>query len=136
MKAKNSTAPSEQALASELGAAQAIWKAILAALEEKNGPIDLEWKPSKGAFGWMCLLKHKKRTLLYLTPEKKSIQVAIVLGERAVDLALASPLPQAIKTMLQEAKPYAEGRGIRFPLRSAADLAVVEDLVAIKTTPK
>ena len=136
MTAKNSKAPSERALASELGTAQDLWKAIIAALTGKYGPIDLEWKPSKGDFGWMCLLKYKKRTLLYLTPERNSIRVAVVLGERAVGVALASRLPKAIKTMLQEAKPYTEGRGIRFPVSSPADLPVVEELVAIKTTPE
>jgi hypothetical protein len=136
MKANRSKLSSEQALASELGVAQDIWKAIIAALAEKYGPIDLEWKSSTSDFGSMCLLKHKKRTLLYLTPEKNAVRVAIVLGERAVGVAMASRLPKAIKTMLQEAKPYAEGRGIRFPVSSAADLPVVEKLVAIKTTPE
>ena len=108
----------------------------MTALAGTYGPIDLEWKPSKSDFGSMCLLKHKKRTLLYLTPEKNSIRVAVVLGERAVAVALDSRLPKAVKTMLQEAKPYAEGRGIRFSVNGAADLAVVEKLVAIKVTAK
>jgi hypothetical protein len=136
MTAKKSIVPSERALAAELGAAQSRWNAIIAALTETYGPIDLEWKPSKSDFGSMCLLKQKKRTLLYLTPEKNSIRVAIVLGERAVAVALESRLPNAIKTMLQEAKPYAEGRGIRFSVSRAADLEVVENLVTIKIDPK
>src|SRR5579863_2652872 len=136
MTAKRSNAPSKRTLASELGEAQDLWEAIMTALAGTYGPIDLEWKPSKSDFGSMCLLKHKKRTLLYLTPEKNSIRVAVVLGERAVAVALDSRLPKAVKTMLQEAKPYAEGRGIRFSVNGAADLAVVEKLVAIKVTAK
>jgi hypothetical protein len=133
-KRSNSKIPSERSVTSELGTAQDLWRAIIAALTGKYDPIDLEWKPSKSDFGWMCLLKHKKRTLIYLTPEKNAVRAAIVLGERAVAAALSSRLPKAIKTMLQEAKPYAEGRGIRFPVNSAADLPVVEELVAIKMT--
>ncbi|MCX5971045.1 MAG: DUF3788 family protein [Coprothermobacterota bacterium] len=129
-------APSKEDLASELGAAEDIWNAIIALVTKKFGSIDQEWKPSKASFGQICLLRHKKRTLLYLTPDKEMVRVAIVLGERAVVLVLASELPEGIKTLIREARPYAEGRGIRFPVSSAADMLVVSDLVVIKTTPR
>ncbi len=132
MKAK---APSEQAVADELGAARSVWDAIVGGVVAKHGAVEREWKASKSDFGWMCLLKQKKRTLLYLTPEKGTVRVGIVLGERAVALALASGLPEGVKTLLREARPYAEGRGIRFPATSAADVATVLALVLFKTTP-
>jgi hypothetical protein len=84
----------------------------------------------------MCLLRHKKRTLLYLTPDKGQVLVAVVLGERAFELAMSASLPAAIKKMLAEAKPYAEGRGIRFPVDSVRGVPVVAKLVEIKTAPK
>jgi hypothetical protein len=62
--------------------------------------------------------------------------VAVVLGERAYELAMAASLPAAIKKMLSEAKPYAEGRGIRFPVDSVSGVPVVAKLVEIKTAPK
>ena len=84
----------------------------------------------------MCLLQHKKRTLLYLTPEKEKVRVAIILGERAYDLAMASSLPAPIKKMFSEARPYAEGRGIRFSVNSPRDISTIKTLVELKTTPK
>src|ERR1035437_6273949 len=128
--------PSDQDLSTELGPARDIWERVIASVVETVGAVEQEWKPSKASFGWMCLLKKKKRTLLYVTPEKDSVRVAIVLGEHAVGLALASGLPEDINTLIREARPYAEGRGIRLRLSSAEDLDVVRDLVAIKTTPK
>jgi len=120
----------------ELGSSLLFWDHIVASLSETHGSIEEEWKTSKSDFGWMCLLKHKKRTLVYLTPDKSEIRVAIVLGERAVGLALASRLPAEIKLLIEAARPYAEGRGIRFPVASVEDVATVIDLVAIKTSPK
>jgi hypothetical protein len=128
--------PADAELRAFLGKAGAVWSAIIRAVEEKFVPLDQEWKPSKLGFGRVCLLQHKKRTLLYLTPDKGQVLVAVVLGERAYQLAMASSLPAAIKTMLSEAKPYAEGRGIRFPVNSVSDVPVVATLVEIKTTPK
>lgn len=128
--------PTVKDVASELGPAQAVWDAISAALAERFKGLALEWKPSKSSFGWMCLAKHKKKTLLYMTPDKGKIQAAVVLGERAAGAALASGLPEAIKDMIRQARPYAEGRGIRFPVSSAADVDLVAELVAVKTAPK
>ena len=128
--------PTDAELRAVLGSADVLWSEIVNAVEALASPLDAEWKPSKTEFGRICLLRHKKRTLLYLTPEKEKIRVAIVLGERAYGLAMASSLPAAIKKMFSEAKPYAEGRGIRFVVSSASEVSTVKKLAEIKTTPK
>jgi hypothetical protein len=38
--------------------------------------------------------------------------------------------------LFSEARPYAEGRGIRFVVTSPSDVSTVRTLVEIKTTPK
>lgn len=128
--------PTDPELQAFLGSAGVLWSDILRAVEETISPIDMEWKPSKTEFGRICLLQHKKRTLLYLTPEREKVRIAIVLGERACGLALASSLPAAIKKMFAEAKPYAEGRGIRFFATSRSDVSTIKTLVEIKTAKK
>ena len=128
--------PTDAELRAALGSADVLWSGIVNAVEELASPLDTEWKPSTTEFGRMCLLQHKKRTLLYLTPEKEKITVAMVLGERAYGLAIASSLPAAIKKMFSEARAYAEGRGIRFVVNSASDISTVRKLAEIKTTPK
>ena len=130
-----SNAPSPQAIAKTLGAAQEVWDVLIDALREDHGVSSLEWKASKSEFGWMCQLKQKKRTAVYLTPEDGMVRVGIVLGERAVSRALASDLPDYIKTLIAEARPYAEGRGIRFSVHPAAALPIVTKLVAMKMSP-
>jgi hypothetical protein len=129
-----SQTPTDEALAAELGDAQQLWTRIVESISERFGPINQEWKPSKMTIGWMCLLQRKKRTLVYLTPEKEEIRAAIVLGEKAVALALASALPERIKALIREARPYAEGRGIRFPVRSVTDVRTLNKLITIKLT--
>jgi len=127
--------PSYAELSAHLGDALPIWQALVVAVGEQVGPIDLLWKPSKQDFGRVCLLKKKKRTLLYLFPEPRAVQVAVVLGERALGLALDADLPDAITTALREARHYVEGTGIRFQVQGDADVATVRALVAIKTMP-
>jgi hypothetical protein len=126
--------PSEAELAAALGSALPLWKATVHMVEESCSPLNQAWKPSKAAFGKICLLQFKKRTLLYLTPDQDGVLIAIVLGERAYQLAMTSTLPEVIKNLLLAAKPYAEGRGIRFPIRLAKELPTVARLLEIKTT--
>jgi hypothetical protein len=128
--------PTSAELKAVLGSADALWSGIVRVVEDLVSPLNSEWKPSKTEFGRICLLQHKKRTLLYLTPEKERVRVAIILGERAYGLALASSLPAAIKKMFSEARPYAEGRGIRFSVSSPSDISTIKTLVELKTTPK
>jgi hypothetical protein len=109
-------APTLDELKGTLGTAFPIWSGIVAGVEAAARPLEQTWKTSKVEFGRICLLQHHKRTLLYVTPEREKVTVAIVLGERAYRLVMESSLPDRIKKILSEARPYAEGRGIRFPV--------------------
>jgi hypothetical protein len=128
--------PTQNELKGTLGAAYPLWSRLVADVEAKARPLEQIWKTSKAEFGRVCLLQHHKRTLLYITPDKKKVTVAIVLGERAYGLAMESALPDGMKKMLSEARPYAEGRGIRFSVSSTSELSVVAELVDIKLKPK
>lgn len=128
--------PSLSQLEARLGNAIGLWTEVVDSVSENFGSIDQVWKPSKSDFGKICLLNQKKRTLLYMTPEDGLVRVAIVLGERAVGIALESDLSKEIKDLIREARQYAEGRGIRFDVRSAADVSSVVELIRIKTIPK
>jgi hypothetical protein len=132
-----STTRSPDDLAAELGPdAAVVWGEIIDGVARTAGGVSQEWKRSKSGFGWMCLLRRRNRTLLYLTPAQGRIRVAVVLGERAAALALESGLPEWLKELVREARPYAEGRGIRFRVESPADVALVRELVALKLAPK
>jgi hypothetical protein len=128
--------PTDPELKAVLCSASVLWSDIVHAVENTISPLDTEWKPCKTEFGRMCLLQHKNRTLLYLTPDKEKVWIAIVLGQRAYGLAMASSIPAAIKKLFSEAKPYAEGRGIRFSVSSLSDVSTIKKLVEIKITPK
>ena len=131
---RQETAPGADELSATLGAAEAIWNSIIQAAAAAHPSLETEWRPSKSEFGLMCLLRQKKRTLLYMTPEPKRILIGIVLGERAVEAALASALPDDLKTLFREARPYAEGRGIRFPVTKKREIETVMELLRMKTS--
>jgi hypothetical protein len=133
---KANDAPTETELKKCLGSAYELWGLVQQTTEQHLAPINLLWKPAKIPFGRVGCLQHKGRTLLYLIPSPGKLEVSIVLGERAVGLALESPLPAAIKKLIREARPYVEGRGIRFEATQPSDGPIIAQLLACKTAKK
>jgi hypothetical protein len=131
---KTSTLPGPAAgeLRAALGSTQPLWEGLLAHLEAAFPPVTREWQRSGKTGGWYLRLRRKDRTLLYLLLRDGYFLTAFVLGEKATAAVRASGLPAAVITALNEARPYAEGRGIRLETRTAADLATMKALAAIK----
>jgi hypothetical protein len=121
--------PTTAELHAALGRSTSAWPQIVSGLEEVYGPLTLEWHPSDLAFGRLCLVRHQDRILLYLIPMAGQLLVGVILGGYAYHLAMGSSLRPAIKQMLADTKPNGEGRGIRFVVKTEADIAEVLTLV-------
>ena len=126
--------PDEDMLAHMLGQSKGLWDAILAYLAEEYPGVQNKWGFPGAKYGWSLRPKLKKRTILYLTPHRGSFSVALVLGERAVAAAEESTLGPDILEAIRNAKPYVEGRGIRFEVNGRDDVETVKKLVEIKMT--
>jgi hypothetical protein len=115
-----------------LGRSARAWKQLVAGVARRHAPIEAVWNFAGAKFGWSLRLRRNDRVLLYLIPQGGHFLVGVVLGEKAVKGARESGLPSAVLELIDAARPYAEGRGIRIPVSRAADLDVVLDLVALK----
>jgi hypothetical protein len=119
-------------LAARLGATKPLWDTLVAHAEATYPPVTREWKSAAKTVGWYLRLVRKKRTILYLLPNDGFFLTAFVFGEKATAAVHASDVPPVVKTTLAEARAYAEGRGIRLETKTAADLATMKTLAAIK----
>jgi len=77
-------------------------------------------------------LKHKKRAVLYMTPCEGYFLASFALGEKAVQAAHDSNLPASVVQLIDGAKKYAEGRGVRLKVTSTRDVRYIEKLAIIK----
>lgn len=120
--------PSEAALRERLGPAHAAWRTLLASLPG----VEQEWKLYSAKAGWVLKLKEGDRTLLYAHPQDGEFRVIVVLGERAVQAALAARLSLRLREAIAAARPYVEGRSVPVVVRGPADLSDVESLLPFK----
>jgi hypothetical protein len=121
--------PEADELARMLGRSAALWAPVIAETSERHGPIAQEWSFAGAKFGWSLRLKQKTRVVLYLTPQAGVFQLGIVVGAKAAARAV---VPARVRALLDEAPRYAEGIGIRFPVRTKQDVAAARHLADTK----
>lgn len=124
--------PDETQLQAVLGAAMPLWHTLIARVQAEHTRLEQEWAHAGKSFGWSLRLVQKKRRLLYMIPGHDHFLAAIVLGDRALAMALASEIPEPIKDQFRAARRYAEGTGIRIPVDSMETLEARLALLRLK----
>jgi hypothetical protein len=127
-----SSPPQDNDLAATLGGTFVFWNELKRLMASRFAPLSIEWGFTSKKTGWGLRLKQEKRTILYMTPCKGYFMASFALGEKAVKAAHESDLPVSVLDVIDSARRYAEGRGVRLEVRSAEDVRNVEKLAVIK----
>ena len=83
-----SSKPKAAELVEALGRTSALWDELIGHLSSQFDPLSQDWGFSGKAWGWSLRLKHKQRTVLYMTPCARHFLAGFALGEKAVKAAL------------------------------------------------
>jgi hypothetical protein len=124
--------PKDEDLAATLSGTFVFWNELKRLIESRFSPLSIEWGFTSQKTGWGLRLKQKNRTILYMTPRKGYFIASFALGEKAVKAAHEDELPVSVLEIIDSARKYAEGRGVRLEVRSAEDIRNVEKLAIIK----
>jgi len=124
--------PKPKDLEAALGLSALLWERLVAGVARDHAPIEEAWSFAGAKFGWSLRLKHKDRIVLYLIPQTGHFLVGVVLGEKAVQAAHEHSLPGPVLDLIDNARPYAEGRGIRFPVTTPEDVDAALTLATVK----
>lgn len=121
--------PTDARLRAVLGSAYASWVELLALVHQRIDPAVDVWKFSTG---WSLRVLRKDRVIVYLIPQPHQFLVSFALGEKAVAAARAAGLSASVLKIIDEAPRYAEGRGVRIPVRGSRQLTAIARLAQIK----
>lgn len=124
--------PNDADLASALKDSFLFWNELIKLISLRFKPLSIEWGYASKTTGWGMRLKNKDRTVLYMTPQDGRFLASFALGEKAVKAAHEDDLPLSVLKVIDSAKKYAEGRGVRLEVRNRRDVRNVEKLAAIK----
>jgi hypothetical protein len=124
--------PQDSDLAEILGDSQDLWDELKSQMTEQFQPLSVDWGYSGKKWGWSLRLKQKARTVLYMTPRHGHFVVGFALGQKAVDAAHESDLPQSTLDMIDGSQKYAEGLAVRLEVRTGDDLWNAARIATIK----
>lgn len=127
--------PDTSALKKALGSTYKLWQELEQfALDAQTQARPL-WNYS-AKYGWSLRINDNKRAIVYLLPREGFFKAALVFGQKATQAVLDSNVTNEIKAELKNAKPYAEGRGIRIAVDDADTANDIKTLITIKATYK
>ena len=127
-----SSEPQDADVALVLKSSFVYWNELKSLIAARFTPLSCEWGFTSKTSGWGMRLKHKGRTILYMTPCEGYFLASFALGGKAVKAAHESDLPASVLKVIDSAKKYAEGTGVRLEVRNAKDVRSVETLAIIK----
>ena|SRR5579884_4222128 len=123
--------PTDSEVDTQLGAAKPLWDELLSALASDYHLDQREWTSYSPKAGWALKLKYRQRNILYLAPCRGCFQASLILGDRGVNAARQALPSRAVK-LIDHAKRYPEGTGIRIEVKRPSDLQFVKTLVKVK----
>ena len=127
-----SRTPEPEDLASLLGSSGDHWGRLIELVSQAYEPVSEVWSFGGAKHGWILRLKRRDRVVLYMIPQSGEFLVVVVLGERAVEATRSMHLPESVRTLVDEAHRYAEGRSVRVRICSEEDILAVMQLAAAK----
>jgi hypothetical protein len=131
--ADGSHLPTQAEIDNVLGRSAVLWAQLVDAVGKNSGGVTQTWSFSNAKYGWSLRLKKKDRIVLYMTPQRRRFLVGVVLGTGVSTGSRQDRISPSARTLIDEAPRYAEGRGIRFSVRTRHDLQVALELAALKS---
>jgi hypothetical protein len=126
------TPPTDRSIKQAIGRAGPAWVSLIGKLHQDCGPLQEEWAFAGATFGWSLRLKRGKRVIVYMTPREGHFIASFALGEKACAAANDRGLPAHVLTLIADAPRYAEGRGVRIPVRNQREASAIRKLALIK----
>ncbi|MBN1117441.1 MAG: DUF3788 domain-containing protein [Bacteroidales bacterium] len=129
---KKELQPAEKNLELVLGNSYEVLRELSEYLKTNYHEPIPEWKFYSPKYGWTLKMLLKKRNLFFLSPRENAFSITFVFGDKALNAINESDLPADIKESLNNARKYAEGRGINLIIDDNSKTEILKQLIQIK----
>jgi hypothetical protein len=125
-------APTPTQVNDALRSAKPLWHGLLAELSAEFPSTKAEWGTSAPKRGWSLRVKQGDRVVAYLNAVEGGFHACFLLGDKALQAALASDLPAPVVKLIRNSSKCAVGTGVRFEVQAPEDIEVMKKLVQAK----
>jgi hypothetical protein len=128
--------PTTDEIQATIGSKFSIWQELIQIIRDKYSP-DEDIKFIYGAkYGWALRFRIKDKLLGALYPTTGGFTVQLILAPDAIEQALQMMLCEKIQHIIENAKPYPEGRWLFIPVESKEGLRDIQRLFALRFESK
>ena len=124
--------PTEEMISEKLSAVYFQLESIRQHLLDTLGETREEWKFYGKKSGWVLKTFRKKRNLFFIGIYEGYFRITFVFGEKAFKVIMDSDLSAELKSELEGARKYAEGRGLGINVDGPAYMEDIKKLIRIK----
>jgi len=126
--------PTMKEILASIGSRRGLWEELIRFIAEKYRP--------KGKFifggenyGWAFRYRRGGKALTTIYPAREGFVVQIVIGPTQAEEAFRLDLGKKVRKMLEDARPYRDGRWLFVSVRSKRDIDDVQRLLMTKLSP-
>lgn len=126
--------PDDTVLARVLGDSLAAYRRLLALFDE-NG-LTHEWRYYRDGKAWLCKVKHKARTIVWMSAWDGYVQATVYIPEKHIDGLFALDLPEDEKARLRGAAHVGKSTPCSFDIKTDDVLPTFEKVMRYKMHAK
>jgi hypothetical protein len=126
--------PTGDEILSALAASRPLWEALTGFVADAYR-VEGETLFAGKKDGWAVRYRKGGKSLLWMFPRKGSFRALVVLGEAAVEKALAAPISAKTRSAIEGAHQYHDGRWVYMPVESEQDIDDIQQLLVAKASP-
>lgn len=118
-----------------IGSKRPLWESLTSFIED-SFRLKSDFAFYGKNYGWALRFRKAGKALVSLYPSQESFTAQIIISETQAEKALSSGLSEKTSKIIEDARPYPEGRWLFLKIESWQDLNDVKQLLTIKSQPE
>ncbi len=123
--------PTSEQILKAIGAKRSDWEQLVRFIRDEFAAQG-EFKFYGKNYGWAWRFRKRGKSLTSLYPAADSFVVQVILGETETQQARAMRLGKHVRTIIENAHAFPEGRWLFIPVKSRKDIQDIHQLLALK----
>jgi hypothetical protein len=124
--------PTTQQILVAIGSKQPLWESLTGFIADSH-KLKSDFAFYGKNYGWALRFRKGGKALLSLYPSQESFTAQVILSQEQVDEALSSGLSKKAIKIIEDARPYPEGRWLFIKVESEQDLNDIKKLLTVKS---
>lgn len=128
--------PNDEIIFSHIGRAKLYWNSVFEYIRADHKDFNEEWRFYKDGKSWLLKITRKKKTICWVSVEKKNFKMTFYFTDRAEPSIMGSTISDELKEQFKNGKYYNKIRALTITFSNKKDVEFTKALIEIKLSIK